>query len=230
MRPSILTLLFVPLLASIFCWFIVFWFFWNSWMLSLTNFMQSTWIITTLQAWAGGDAVGLLMGLSILFLILLFLPLAYVTATVLTSILVMPLMIKLVVSYDYSDLEQKRGGSITGSIWNSIWISLLYLIGIVCSLPLWLIPGGAIAAPLLLAAWMNKKIFTYDSLQDYASADEFTQLIKKESRGLFGIGILLGLLAYLPLISFVLPALMGLAYTHFCLSALRRLRNAKLTA
>ncbi len=225
-RPKILMLLFVPLIASLVCWMVVFWFFWGTWVLSLSQLMQDTWLVTTLQGWFSANASGVLSFLSVLFLLLLFLPLAYLTATLLTSIFVMPIMVNLVVKDNYADLEMKKGGSFAGSFWNSLFVGFVYLVGMVLTLPLWLIPGGAIAAPLLLGAWMNKKIFSYDSLQDFASKSEFEKVAKAKAGSLYGMGILLGFLAYLPVVSFVLPVVMGLAYAHFCLSALRTHRNA----
>lgn len=226
MRPKIFVLLFVPLVISLLCWLVIFWFFWTTWVLNLTHLMQDTWLITTLQGWLSADTSGILGWLSVVFLILLFLPLTYLTATLLTSIFVMPLMVNLVVKQDYPHLEQKRGGTMIGSIFNSLRIGVAYVAAIVLTIPLWLIPGGAIAVPLFLGSWMNNKIFSYDSLQDFASKTEFRHLVLKERRGLYSLGLVLGFLNYLPLVSFVLPVVMGLAYSHFCLSALHRQRLA----
>lgn len=222
MRPKILALLFVPFIASLACWLVVFWLFWGTWILSLTHLMQDTWFVATLQGWFSANAAGVLGVLSTIFLLLLFLPLAYITATLLTSILVMPVMVNLVVKNDYADLQMKKGGSFAGSIWNSLRVSFIYLLGLVITLPIWLVPGGAIVVPMLLGSWLNNKIFTYDSLQDFASKEEFEKITKTKASKLYGIGIVLGFLAYLPVVSFVLPVIMGLTYAHFSLSALRR--------
>jgi len=40
------------------------------------------------------------------------------------------------------------------------------------------------------------------------------------------VGIISGLLAYVPVVNLVVPAYAGLAFAHYCLSALRRMRRA----
>lgn len=230
LRPEILLMLFVPFVVSLILWFAIFWFFWGAWVAGLSGLLQSTWLMDWLGSGAGLESLSGLHWVSGLFLVLIFLPLTYLTALLLTSGLVMPLMVQMIVRRDYADLEKLRGGSLRGSVWNSLWAGGIYLFLFALSLPFWLVPGLAFVLPVLLNAWLNKRVFVYDSLQDFAAREEFTLLERRERGRLYGLGILLALLTYLPLVSFILPVLSGLAYAHYCLGALREQRLTKTRA
>ena len=75
---------------------------------------------------------------------LLVVPLVYVTAAMLVATVALPLMLERVARTDYADLEQRRGGSNLGSAMNSIVAGVLFLLALVLSLPLWLIPGAGL--------------------------------------------------------------------------------------
>jgi uncharacterized protein involved in cysteine biosynthesis len=87
-------------------------------------------------------------------------------------------------------------------------------------LPLWFLPGCQIVVPLLLTAWLNKKIFMYDVLQEFASKEERQQILEEESGRLYGLGIILGAFSYIPLVFFFIPVLSALSYTYYGLNEL----------
>ena len=64
----------------------------------------------------------------------------------------------------------------------------------------------------------------YDVLQDYASREEREQLLKDESKSLYGLGMFLGLIAYIPLAVFFVPVICALSYTYYGLESLKNLR------
>jgi hypothetical protein len=52
------------------------------------------------------------------------------------------------------------------------------------------------------------------------------EVFRKGRGDLFFLGVLLALVAYVPLVQFFAPMVFALAFIHYCLGALRSLRGA----
>lgn len=160
------------------------------------------------------------------FLILVFFPVLFVVVLIVTSIFVTPIVQREVSLKYFAKLEKKQGGSNLGSAWNSIKALLVFVCLFVVTLPLWFIPGLQLVVPALLVISLNKKVFLYDVLQDFASEEERKSISKKYSLGLWGLGALLVVFSYLPLAFVILPVFSAFAYSFFALNALEELRKA----
>lgn len=155
---------------------------------------------------------------------LLVVPLVYVTAAMLVATVALPLMLERVARIDYADLEQRRGGSNLGSAWNSILAGVLFLLALVLSLPLWLIPGAGLLISVTLTGWLNQRAFGYDALMYHADKGELRRLREDWRPQMLLLGGGTALLAYVPVINLVAPAFAGLAFVHYMLETLRRHR------
>ena len=154
-------------------------------------------------------------------LVLLWLPAVYLTALLITSLALMPLIVGFVAARDYPDLERRRGGSFSGGLANALSALALYTAGWVLLLPLWLFaPFGAVVS-LALNAWLNQRLFLYDCLAEHADARELAALRQRGGWSLYGLSALLGALHLVPLLNIVAPLYMALAFTHFALDLLR---------
>ena len=153
---------------------------------------------------------------------------AYLTASLLAAILILPLMLKHLATTEYRDVAAMGADSFTAATVNSVWASLLFIAGWLITLPLWLIPGLSMILPMLLMAWLNRRTFAYDALSMHASADEWRQLSQQYKSPLFMLGLTMALLAHIPIIGLLVPALTALTFVHFGLEALRRSRNGAL--
>lgn len=227
----ILLLLFVPFFLAVVIAAILFFSFGVLWVNSLSiGLEQTAWVQFMVEKWQIGQTVSSISYLvTLLLVILLILPLAYLLAVVLVSLALMPVILRILEKNQYPNLEKKYGGTLAGNIWNTLKTSLLYLFLLVVSLPLWLFPGFAIVVPVALGAYLNKKLFVYDVLEEYASKEERGQIETQHQNTLYGLGAILGFLNYLPLTFVVMPVYAGLVYSHFCLNALNELRENKST-
>jgi hypothetical protein len=93
--------------------------------------------------WLAASDTALLVAL-VMFkigLVVLALPIIYVTAAFLVAAVALPLMAERVAAQDYADIARRGGGSQVGSVWNALTSVLQFLVLLVLSLPLWLIPG-----------------------------------------------------------------------------------------
>ena len=91
-------------------------------------------------------------------------------------------------------------------------------------------PGAAtrlrvLILPLFWIAWLNRRTFAYDVLSVHASDAEWRELRDKQSLPLLALGVVMAALAHVPFLGLLAPSLSALAYIHFCLEALRRLRG-----
>ncbi|MGE5086420.1 MAG: EI24 domain-containing protein, partial [Bacillota bacterium] len=197
--------------------------FWNSWLLGMEGLLQGLWPFQWVQHWTGVE--GFAEILAVLFLVLLFIPMCFVVAVIFTSIFVMPIALKWVVEADFPGLEKKRGGSVLGSLWNTLKATVVFVVGFIVTLPLWLLPGCQVVVPLLLASWLNRQIFMYDVLQDYASKEERSVIQREEGPSLLAMGMFLGFLSYIPLAIFFIPVLAALCYTYYGLNELNQRRG-----
>lgn len=160
-------------------------------------------------------------------LAVLFLPVIYVTAALLVAVVALPLMLEKVAKVRYGDLEMRRGGSNTGSAINAVAAVAVFVVGIVLSLPFWLIPGVGLVASILLTAWLNQKAFGYDALMLHGDREEMPRLRHEHRAALLGLGVGCALLAYIPIVNLFAPAFCGLAFVHYLLEALRRDRAGR---
>jgi uncharacterized protein involved in cysteine biosynthesis len=228
-RPSMLWHLIWPTLAALLLWGVLGWFFWDdASALLLAKFHEWPWLHRMMDSTQFLSVAAL--ATANIFLALLFVPIVYATALMLVALIALPLMLDRVGATEYADLERRNGGTLAGSAGNALMALALYLVVLTATLPLWLIPGVGLILPVLLSAYLNQRAYRYDALMQHADGAEMREIVKRERGGLWLVGIVSGLLAYVPLINLVVPAYSGLAFVHYCLGALRRRRGTPLKA
>jgi uncharacterized protein involved in cysteine biosynthesis len=211
-----------PMLVATLLWLVLGITFWSTF---------SGWIAQGLdaigiQAWlADVESVWIAHGIQALLHLLLFIPLVYLTALVITALFAMPALVRMVADRDYPQLERKEGGGFIGSLWNAGIALLLFVALWVVTLPLWLIGIGVIV-PFVATAWLNQRLFRYDAVAEHASAAEMAALFKSERPGWWGLGLLTGLVQFVPLLNLFGPVLAALAFVHFGLARLNAQRTA----
>jgi uncharacterized protein involved in cysteine biosynthesis len=156
---------------------------------------------------------------------MLFVPLVFATALVLTALFAMTALIRLVADRDYPQLEPKSGGGFVGSLANAA-IAVVIFLGIwLITFPLWLLGAGVIV-PFAAAAYLNQRLFRYDALAEHASREEMQEIFSTQRASLWGLGLLTGLVQFIPFFNLFAPVLAALAFIHFGLGRLAALRQA----
>jgi len=179
-----------------------------------------------IQAWlADLEPVWIAHGIQLIVHLLLFVPLVMLTALVITALFAMPALIRVVAERDYPQLKRENGGGLVGSLWNAAIAIALFVALWLVTLPLWLIGVGVIV-PFIAAAWLNQRLFRYDAIAEHASADEMAALFKNERSGWWGLGLLTGLVQFVPLLNLLGPVFAALAFIHFGLTRLAQQRSA----
>jgi hypothetical protein len=172
------------------------------------------WGLGSIFVWASGIAA-----------VVALIPVALITAVVATGIIAMPVIVPLVAERHYPRLERRKGGTVAGSAWHALATSVIFAVLWLATLPLWLTGVGALLLPPLLSAYFNQRMFRYDALAEHASAGEYEAVVRGSRGRLFLLGLVLAFLYAVPVFNLVVPILSALAFTHFCLGELARLRQ-----
>jgi len=230
LHPRMLWLMLWPMLVALFIWGSVALVAWGTLAVRLAAGLQQA--LDYALAWAHLDFAAAALVAANVLLFIAFVPLVYLTALVILSLFGMQKMVDYVASRSYPQLERRRGGGVAGSGWNSL-VALAGMLGLgLLSLPFWLLPPLWPIIPLVILAWVNQRLLRYDALAEHADAGEMRQVFRQRRGSLYLLGLLLALVAYVPLVGFFAPVLFGLAFIHYLLGALageRELHNARLS-
>ncbi|NMG76337.1 EI24 domain-containing protein [Aromatoleum diolicum] len=225
-RKGVLIHLLWPSFAALFLWMTLAIIFWTTLVEGIAAWIEG-WAFV--GEWLSASEIGAATVLILIkiALALAFLPLIYVTAALLVAVFALPMMLDRVAVRDYADLERRKGGSNLGSAWNAVVAGVLFLVGMVVSLPFWLIPGVGLLAAVVLTGWLNQRAFGYDALMLHADREELERLPRTLRAPMLLLGGGCALLAYIPVVNLIAPAFCGLAFVHFMLESLRRERRVR---
>lgn len=182
-----------------------------------------------LTAWIPFDITGITLFSAHVMLILLFVPLVYMTALLILGVVGMDAMVEHVASRHYPALVRKQGGGTASSVWNGVVALGGMLVMFLVTLPLLLIPPVWAMVPAVVMGWVNQKILRYDALASHASAEEMRTVFSSRRGSFYLLGLLLALVAYVPVVGFFAPMVFALAFIHFGLSSLAELRGGEAT-
>lgn len=155
---------------------------------------------------------------------------AYLTASLLAAIVILPLMLKHLSATEYRDVAPMGKDSFVAAAVNSLFAAILFIVGWLITIPLWLIPGFSLLIPLLLMGWLNRRTFAYDALSMHATAGEWQEVRAGQKTPLFMLGLTMALFAHIPLLGLLVPALAALSFVHYGLEALRRSRGGAIVS
>ena len=153
---------------------------------------------------------------------------AYLTASLLAAVVILPLILNHLSASEYRDVAAMGKDSFVAAAMNSLVASVVFVLAWVATIPLWLIPGFSLLIPLLLMGWLNRRTFAYDALSMHASDSEWQAIRSGQKTPLFMLGLTMALLAHIPVIGLLVPALAALSFVHYGLEALRRSRGGAL--
>lgn len=220
-QPRVLTVLLAPMLGAIVLWTVLAFVFWDAWLAALESLLSGT----AAARWLEDRGAGwLLDSLGMVVVVVALVPATLITAVLVTELVAMPVIVS-VAGRSYPLLEKRSGGTMAGSAGNALAAVVLFALLWIVTLPLWLTGIGAVVLPALNSAYINQRLFRYDALAEHASREEYVELVKENRAALFGLGLVLAPLYYVPLVNLAAPVVSGLAFTHFCLALLARQRR-----
>jgi Etoposide-induced protein 2.4 (EI24) len=247
LHPRVIALSVLPLVLMAGLAFGVGYFFWEPAVSGVREALESWQLVATFIGWLEGLGLSNLKSvLAPLIVVFVSTPVIVVLSLLMVAALMTPSMLSLVGERRFALMERKRGGSFLGSLFGALWATLVALIALLVSIPLWFVPPLVLILPPLIWGWLTYRVMTYDVLADHASRDERRELVKRHRGSLLGMGILTGYLGAAPslvwasgaLVIVFAPVLVPLAvwiytlvfafsalwFAHYALSALQALR------
>lgn len=222
-RPGLWRYLLAPAAFSFLLWIGLAWWGLADMVAWLESSPPMTWLVSWGVAWLA-TFMAYLGAWMVVF------ALAYLTTAMIAAVFVLPWLLEKVAEREYPELAVLGPNSFVAAAWNSVAATLIFVLGWLASLPLWLIPGLGLILPMLLLAWFNRRTFAFDCLAIHATQEEWRELRRRHATPMFMLGLVLALLAHVPLLGLLVPALSALAYIHFCLEALRQMRRGALVS
>ncbi|HMN20804.1 MAG TPA: EI24 domain-containing protein [Ottowia sp.] len=246
--PRIIVLSLLPLALLLGVGLGLGWLYWGAALAALAAWLDASVVFSMLWGWlAHLGAGGVREVVAPVLLVLLVTPLLVVLALLLVALLMTPAVLRLVAARRFAGLERRGSGSMAGSLLWSLGHTLVALLALLISLPLWLVPPLILVLPPLIWGWLTYRVMSYDALDQHASADERRTLLRRHRLPLLVIGIVCGYLgaapalvwASLTLFAVAFPLLIPLGvwiytlvfafsslwFTHYCLAALQAQRD-----
>lgn len=222
-HPRMLWLMIWPMALAVLFWTIVLWFFSGQTIQWLQEYLNVSPLAVWTSQWVSFAAIS--GAIAWVLLLLLFVPLVLITASLIIGIFGVTTMVNHVAARDYPNLERRHGGSVAAMTVNAFYALFVFLILSILSLPLWFIPVLWPVLPVLLFAYFNQRMFRFDALAEHANKEEMRTIFSRHGGKMFLLAILLALVAHIPILGFFTPVLAGLAFIHFCLDRLSELRS-----
>lgn len=229
-HPKMLLTLLLPFFVALLGAIILLWFFWTP-LTQWLNTEAANWdFINSVDHWL--IAIGLFslkLYLIPLLAMAILLPLSGILGLIIAAIFVMPIVLRHLERREYKDVARQGQLSTAVSGWNAVWVSVVFALGWLFTMPLWLFPPFALALPVFWWAFAFSRMLRVDAIVEHASAIERRVIWRRHNRQLWFIGLFLSLINLFPPAWLVLPVFSALVFAHFSLEALRQLRRESIT-
>ena len=174
-------------------------FFWEGAIAAVRSNLESYELINTMARWLEGLGwSNLRVVLAPVLLLFLVIPVIVIVSLLFVSFFMTPAMVALVAERRFPQLERKKGGSILASLFWSLGSTLLAVVALLLSIPLWLVPPLILILPPLIWGWLTYRVMSYDAMVEHASSEERRQIFKEHRASLLGIGVVSGYLGAAP--------------------------------
>ena len=253
LRPRVIALSFLPLVLMVALALGMGYYFWDAALDGVRVALEASALLNNLWVWLQNMGAGRLkMVLAPLIVIFAVTPLIVVVSLLMVALLMTPALTHLVAERRFPALERKHGGSVLGSLFWSLGSSLMALLALILTTPLWLLPPLVLVLPPLIWGWLTYRVMAFDALSDHASAQERRDILKKHRLSLLGMGVFCGFLGAAPSLIWASGALFAAAFVilvplaiwiymlvfafsslwfaHYGLAALQALRNLETQA
>ena len=247
LRPRVIVLSLLPLLLIVGLSMGLGYFFWDAvldrvriW-LDAFSYIDMVW--RWLESMGAGNLKAVLAPLLVVFAVT---PWIVVASMLAVAWLMMPALVSLVAANRFGTLEAKRGAGWGASLWWSLWSTLMAVLALLLSMPLWLIPPLVLLLPPLIWGWLTYRVMAFDALAHYANKEERRELFERHGAWMLVMGVICGFLGaspsvlwamcagFAPAFVILVPlavwvytlvfAFASLWFSHYCLGALQALR------
>ncbi|GAO72581.1 MULTISPECIES: EI24 domain-containing protein [Comamonas] len=237
----------LPLLAMALMAWLLGYFFWADAVLKVQSLLDGVGWLHSLWLWLQGLGLGYASEVvASIFVVLGAMPVLVVLVLLLVGLFMAPVLTQLVAEKRFVGLEKKHGGSTMASLVWSGGSTLIALLALFVTLPLWVFPPLMLVVAPLIWGWLTYRVMAFDALSEHASKDERRALFARHRMSLILMGVICGYLGAAPGVVWIsgllflaafwilVPiaiwiyalvfAFSALWFAHFCLAALEQMR------
>jgi hypothetical protein len=198
-HPKVIGLSMLPLLIGLALALGLGWLFWEGAVAGVRGMLESWQMVDAGLRWVEGlFGASFRSVLAPLIVVALSAPVIVVLSVLLVALLMVPAIVNLVAARRFPQLARLHGaGWLRSGLW-SLWCTVVALLAMALSLPLWLIPPLVLLLPPLIWGWLTCQVMSFDTLADHASADERRTLVARHRWQLLAIGVVSGYLGAAP--------------------------------
>jgi len=208
LHPRVIGLSLLPLVISCVLTFVFMFFCWESAVAGVRATLETIQLVPFLQHQL--ESFGLDGWRAVLAPVIVLagvIPVVILLSLVLVALCMTPAIVRMVAERRFPLLEKKRGGTLLQSVLASLGATLLALLLLVLSMPLWLIPPLIMVLPPLIWGWLTYRVFSFDVLAEHASKEERRALLREHRLPLLLIGVICGYLGAAPTLIWAFGAL-----------------------
>jgi hypothetical protein len=247
LHPRVIALSLLPLLVMVALALGTGYFFWDAALLMVNDALAGSDWAARIFSWLDGVGFGKLKAaVAPLVVVVVATPVLVVVSLLSVALMMTPAMVSMVGERRFEKLERKKGNGLTTSLLWSLGSTVLALVALLASIPLWFIPPLVLIIPPLIWGWLTYRVMSFDALADHASPQERRKVIKEHRMPLLGIGVVCGYLGAAPTVLWAsgvmflvfAPVLVVVAiwiytlvfafsslwFAHYCLAALQKMR------
>jgi hypothetical protein len=197
--PRVIALSVLPLVLMVLLSFGLGYVFWDGAVIAVAGWLERFALVQSLFGWLQDNGMGAFVSvLAPLLVLMLALPVIVLLCLLLVAMFMTPAMVELVGRRRFAGLERKHGGSFVVGVFWSLGSTVLALLALLLSMPLWLIPPLVLVLPPLIWGWLTYRVFAFDALATHASRDERRAILKEHRMSLFVMGVISGYLGAAP--------------------------------
>lgn len=210
--------------------------------------MLASWqVLQSLMDWLQDNGAGELQAVMVpLVVIFAITPVLVVISLLAVSLMMTPALVDLVVHRRFAHLALKHGGTTLTSLAWTVGSTLIAMLAMLITLPLWVVPPLMFIVPPLIWGWLSYRVMVFDALVLHASREERLAIGHQHRSWLLLIGVLTGYMGALPSLVWASGAVFAAAFlvliplaiwiyalvfaftslwfTHYSLAALETLR------
>jgi hypothetical protein len=199
LHPRVIALSVLPLLLMVALSFALGYFFWEPAVSAVAAWLQSYELMGAFLGWLDQVGAGAFRTVFAPLLVLVAAtPLIVFITLLLVALCMTPAMVELVALRRFPRLERKHGGGLFAGLLWSLGSTVLALLAMILSMPLWLVPPLVLVLPPLIWGWLTYRVFAFDALATHASKDERRGLIQRHRTSLLIMGVVTGFLGAAP--------------------------------
>ncbi len=253
LHPRVIVWSLLPLLAAGGLTAVLGYTYWEATVAAVRGTLEQWELIAALLRWLESiGATQLRTLMAPLIVVALAIPLIVVTTLLLVAWLVTPAVVRMVAARRFPQLERREGTPWWQGVLWSLACTLVALLALLLSVPLWLVPPLVMLLPPLIWGWLTCRVLAFDALSLHATPAERRLLTRQRGWPLLAMGIVCGYLGALPSLlwaasaaTLIFAPLLVLVsvwlytlvfafaaawFAHYALHALQQLRNAEATS